>query len=285
MPRQPAGLVARGTHVCTLPVVTGTKYGLAVSPDEKHMVVGLHGGDSTLTVYALPGGEVVRTFGRDGSGQLQFSRLFRMCFIANGHLLVDDYANNRLQEVTVEGAWVRYIGTGIWDDGFPFSLTVHEDKVAVAKACGTANKVVMLSLATGKVTKKWGAAGKEPGQLGDKCEGIRFSPDGSLLVIAERDEKRASMFTCEGVFVRCIGVGVLGGYSVDVDFTSAGEVVVADMEHNCIRVFSPDGAVLVRSFGTRGALDGQFSYPTALAVAGTHLYVLEFGQSRVQVFE
>ena len=45
----------------------GGVFGLAVSPDGAHMVVS-HG-NHTLSVYALPGGEHIRTFGSLGEGK------------------------------------------------------------------------------------------------------------------------------------------------------------------------------------------------------------------------
>jgi hypothetical protein len=88
--------LAVGTHLRTLPVVVGARNGLAVSADEKWMVVGLYDA-CTLSVYSLPDGELVRTFGGPGSGPLQFSDLYRLCFAPNGNLLIVDSNNVRLQ--------------------------------------------------------------------------------------------------------------------------------------------------------------------------------------------
>ena len=38
-------------------------------------------------------------------------------------------------------------------------------------------------------------------------------------------------------------------------------------------------------WGVKGTGDGQFESPTTLATAGQHLYVMDFGGGRVQVFE
>ncbi len=81
-PRKPlAGheCAAAGTHVRSLAVLRGTTFGMAVSADEQWLVVGLQF-ECTLSVYSLPGGELVRTFGGDGKGPLQFESLRRLCF-------------------------------------------------------------------------------------------------------------------------------------------------------------------------------------------------------------
>ena len=60
---------------------------------------------------------------------------------------------------------------------------------------------------------------------------------------------------------------------------------MADVYNNRLCLFSPDGLELLRSWGTMGNGDGEFEYPTALAIAGSHLCVLDYGSARVQVFE
>ena len=65
-----------------------------------------------------------------------------------------------------------------------------------------------------------------------------------------------------------------------------GRVVVADTHEHRIAIFSPDGELL-ESFGTYGEEDGQFVYPTDVAMAndGTW-FVSEYGgNDRVQIFD
>ena len=64
----------------------------------------------------------------------------------------------------------------------------------------------------------------------------------------------------------------------------SGEIIVADVNSHRVAVFSPDGKSLVRSWGSKGTEDGEFRYPTALAVAGSRLYVMDRSSPRVQVF-
>ena len=91
------------------------------------------------------------------------------------------------------------------------------------------------------------------------------------------------MFTVDGVFVKHVGVGVLSG-NCDVDFTTDGRIIVADEHNHRVCIFAADG-VMTSSWGTEGTSDGQFKYPTALAVSGGKLLVLDEGSSRVQVFD
>ena len=93
---------------------------MAVNADEKWLVVGLD--QATLSVYSLPGGELVRTFGGLGDGPLQFMGLRRLCFAPNSNLIAVDFGNRRLQEVTLEGVFVRFVGVGSLVIGIPHVL-------------------------------------------------------------------------------------------------------------------------------------------------------------------
>ncbi len=69
-------------------------------------------------MHELPSGAVVLTFGSSGSEPLQFNSMLRVCFAVNGNLIVTDYGNKRLQEVTLEGGFVRCIGEGCFGDRY-----------------------------------------------------------------------------------------------------------------------------------------------------------------------
>ena len=89
-------------------------HGLAVSPDSAHMVAS-HS-DHSLSMYSLPGGEHIRTFGSEGAGEGQFKSPAKLCFSAAGNILVAERDNKRVQEVTLTGDHVRFIGFGVIDD-------------------------------------------------------------------------------------------------------------------------------------------------------------------------
>ena len=60
-----------------------------------------------------------------------------------------------------------------------------------------------------------------------------------------------------------------------------GHAYVAMMDGNCIDVFNQCGTKL-RTFGSNGSGDGQFYYPSDIAIRGNVLYVLEQGNHRIQ---
>ncbi len=82
-----------------------------------------------------------------------------------------------------------------------------------------------------------------------------------------------------------IGAGLVADGHKDVQFAPNGELLVADHSNHRVCVFSTDGNALLRTWGRFGTADGEFKYPTALALADSKLFVLDFGSARVQVFE
>jgi DNA-binding beta-propeller fold protein YncE len=131
--------------------------------------------------------------------------------------------------------------------------------------------------------------GSENNQL-DNPMGLTVS--GDCLFVADRDNHRVSVYDLEGRFVRTIGLGQGAG---DGQLNSPFDVVVAgvhlfvvDKLNDRICVFYKDNGLYLRSIGCdRGELEGKLSYPQGVAVSSDdlHLYVADFGNHRVTVFD
>jgi len=104
--------MAKGVHIATLPLARLMDYkGLAISSDGSLMVsVGL--GTHQLDVYRTEDGSYVRSFGDRGTGPGEFSYPYSVCMTARDTVLVGEYGNNRIQEVTLEGVHVMFIPLG-----------------------------------------------------------------------------------------------------------------------------------------------------------------------------
>lgn len=179
--------------------------------------------------------------------------------------------------MTLSGVLVRTIGTGVTGLG----ITAGPHMLAVGTWCEGSAGVLLFDVASGDLIHSFGVEGYEEGQLRGNA-GLRLTPDGAHVLLAEYSNNRLSLFTVQGEFVRCIGVGVLN-CPVDVEFTSSGDILVSDYGNRRICVFSPEGDLL-RAFGSVGSEAGQFTGPAALAMHGDELYVLDEGSARVQVF-
>lgn len=185
-----------------------------------------------------------------------------------------------LQEVTRTGAHVRSIGVGdLFRDVHGIAAV---GGLLVVTALEGYTTLFVFDLHTGHRLRSFGEEGSCEGEL-TQSVGVRFTPDGSHILIADGGNNRLSLFTMTGDFVRCIGVDALDSPE-DVDFSSNGDILVADCNKNRVCVFSPDGSTLLRAFGMTGDEGEQLKEPIALAMHDQYLYVLDWGSARVQLF-
>jgi len=270
-----AGCRAKGTHVDTLRISSSTgNAGLAISMDGSLMAVSNFEANK-LAVYRVSDGTLVRTLGGPGAAAGRFNGPYRVCMTANDTVLVVETGNRRIQEVTLEGAHVQFIGVADLL-GKPLSVAMCGNVVAVGKLGGTRGSCVQLfSYASGTLLRQFGNWVEEVGS-------IQFTSDGRHLVLALVG--CVSLITTEGELVREFGVGTLGTFTLSAIWTCTDEVVVVDSGKHRVCVFSGDDGTLLRTWGTRGLIDGLFSHPTALTTRGDRLYVLDFWSARVQVF-
>ncbi|MGB5081958.1 MAG: 6-bladed beta-propeller [Burkholderiales bacterium] len=111
--------------------------------------------------------------------------------------------------------------------------------------------------------------------------GIALGPEGTLLV-ADADLGIVARLDRDGNPGESIGRGQLKrptGLAYD---PRRRRIYVADTQAHDIKVFDERGALL-RTIGRRGERDGEFNYPTYLALAGDELYVTDTLNHRVQV--
>ena len=177
-----------------------------------------------------------------------------MCLAPNGNLLVCDYYNNRVQELTglgeAEPAHVRDL-----EVTEAKTIAVHGDMIAVGTGDAT---VVLMSYATGAIIRTFGSNGTGRGNIGHWVEGLRFTLDGVYILVAEHSNERLSKFhVSDGAFVNFYCEGLISDSgSNDVEITPSGEVIVADCNANRVCVFSADGRTLLRTWGREGTTDG-----------------------------
>jgi hypothetical protein len=104
---------------------------------------------------------------------------------------------------------------------------------------------------------------------------------GRHVAVADSANNRVSVFSIDGEFIRHVGAGVLsypGSMEgvVSIAASAFDELVVADPDNRCLRVFSATGDLLA----TVG--DGRF---TCVAVHGSTVFAANDSASAVTVFE
>lgn len=231
-----------------------------------------------ILAFSLPSMRFMLKLGEPGSGPGQFNRPNKLCVAPNGNLITADDENYRLVEMSQDGVFVRTFG-GAPIDGYIISVAMSSDGlVAAGKGRDQGgDQVYIFDYRTGCVVRSFGRRGTGPGEL-HSCAGMRFTPNGRHLVIAERRNSRLSVFTPVGEFVRLIGVGFLDNPR-DLDFADNGDLLVLETERGEVSVFSPleSGAVFLRRFGSLAS-------PTACTVHNGELYVIEDSSRTVRVF-
>ena len=262
-------------------------FGLAISPDGAHMVTSHD--NHTLSVYSLPGGEHVCAFGKYGPGRGRFKGPRDVCFSIAGNILVAEQVNQRVQEVTLTGNHVRFIGVGVIGDEIR-GLDANAELIVVCKYGGiTGNRIMMFDAVTGAFVRAFSECGAAVGQVMMYSTAVRFTPDSRHIIVAECSgcaTARLSVFTLAGEFVRCVGEGELQA-ALGVAFDDNGDVIVADSLHHGLFRFPANDLTVpqqLRLGGEAGSNSNLYS-PAALGLYSGQLYVLDRDSQCVQVFE
>ena len=288
-----------GHCVRTLAIDTNAGVGNGVAVSEDNAVLAVSHQNHKISTYAMDSGKHIATFSQEGLGKGLLSCPTKLCFTAGGNLLVAEMFGKRVQELTVDGLHVRFVGVGVITDGIG-SVACSSEYIAVGKCNNWGeDRIMLFSAPTGAFVRAFGEYGSCAGQLMLCCTAVRFTPDSQRIVVAETDrsEGRLSVFTTTGQFVRCVGAGTLAPVG-DVEITDNGALVVSDCSP-CARisVFSPDSAeLLLRWFeaadSSTEACDcivddagAATQHPAALATRCGLLYVLDRDAATVRVFE
>jgi len=251
--RARAGFMAKGVHIATLPLLRGSHFNpaLAVSSDGSLMVS--KADINELDVYRTEDGSHVRTL---GGGPGEFAQAYSLCMTARDTVLVVEFDNKRIQEVTLEGAHVKFIPVR----GRPFCMAVHGDLVAVARGKPF---IELYSYTTGALVRTIST-------VDINVRRICFAPDGEQLAVVGSDH--IALVSVHGQSVRPIG---LEGDYKGVAFTCAGDVITGSSS-GVMHVFSVADGELLRSWAT------GFFWPH-MTVVNNRLYVMS--GKELQVFE
>jgi YD repeat-containing protein len=180
--------------------------------------------------------------GTAGSGTGQFKEPKGIAVNASGDVYVDDYANNRIEELTEKGAFLGMFGFGVSNGESKF------------ETCTSACKA--------------GVAGSGNGQFSSP-HGVAVGPNGNVWV-ADTGNNRIEEFGEKDEYLTQFGSKGTGSglfnlpRSVTLD--SVGNIWVADTGNNRVQELSPSG-VYMTTFGDAGTGSGQFEEPSSIALA------------------
>ncbi|MGY6216798.1 6-bladed beta-propeller [Methylolobus aquaticus] len=196
------------------------------------------------------------------------------------------------------GSWG---GPGSDDGRFssPYDIAIDTEGLAYVADFNN-DRIQVFRLVRGVWTfqRKWGLQGAGDSRFaGAQLNGpaaLAFDGCGDLYV-SDFYNDRMQVFRRDGSFVTSWGwtgkgSGQLDGpVGVAVDFR--GRVVVADYQNHRVQIFQPSTSDISYLFqtkwGSSGAADGLFNYPTAVAVdpASGEVFVADQNNNRIQVFD
>lgn len=279
----PCPTVAKGRHLQTITMPHRSCAGMAVNPSETRMVVTgrSHGVDGNkLYVYSLPRGQLLFTVGERGKlpGQLHVPE--RVCFGPGDVIIVADHFNNRLQQFSSTGEFMRHM-----DVKRPYSLCINRACTLIGIGTSTYNykgKIVLMDYETG--TKQRSIAGAP---LSGCVFSIRFTPDDTHVIITCATLCALVYSVIDGSCVHrlCdwLSTDKVIGYPHDILWTERNDIIVANCIKHRIEVYEWERGPVLRWYGRQGDGCGQFQVPIAVALVNGRLYVLDSGSTRVQV--
>ena len=222
---------------------------------ESHLIVA-ESGQHCITVIDPSNGRKIRSFGQHGYGQVQFQYPRGVALTKDGHYVVVDHINSRLQVLTAEGTFIGTVGS-LGSQPLQFNCPVgvavdHNGKIFVAEY---GNHRVQVLNADFTYSHCFGSKGAQPGEF-NFPRGLTIDADG-MVCVADFDNNRVQKFTPEGELLAVIdskgeeGGRLNGPYGLCFD--ANGILYVTERSSNTVSMFTNKG----RFLGYIGDSDGS----------------------------
>lgn len=238
-----------------------------------------------------PTGQLLATFGTDGSGPGQFNSPLGVALDMQGNLYVADFFNDRVQKFSPTGEVLTTWGsTGVGPGKFrgPLGVALDAQGNVYVTDAGSADgsftdyRIQKFSPA-GQEISSWGSAGTGPGQFRNP-NGIALDAQGNVYV-TDSDNHRIQKLSPTGQPLAMWGKsGTAPGQFVvphGIALDSTGNMYVTDRALDRVQKLSPTGQVL-------GVWDAQGTYgfsgntPFGIAVDGRdNVYVVDHEHGRI----
>lgn len=255
-----------------------TRIGMALSPAEDVLAIS-NADKGAIEVYSFPAMSLLRILGSSGSRPGHFHTPYKLCFSQAGTLLVVEHENDRVQEVTLTGGHVRYIGERTIRSPCAISVSRAGDLVAVTWA----GHVSLFQFDTGALLRSIASS-----DVTRTFYGVCFTPDDLHLAVTR--------FKGDSVvnFLNLDGETLWSSVRLDspngVAFATNGDLLVCQNQHR-MAVLSPDGKEVMRAidFGagpkSKRLSDTIVRYPFSLVMRenGSVLLLSQFGTHVVEI--
>ena len=254
-------------------------WGIAVN--DKDEIAVADSGNHRIQIF-LGDGTHLRSFGRNGNQQGQFSCPHGITFY-NNNIIVSDTANHRIQIFDDQGHYLDQFGekgNSNHQLDSPMGLSIDSDgNIIVADFV---NKSIKIFTLDGQFLRRIG----EEGSFIDPVHCIQHD---NYFIVSDTGDHCIKVFDKQGKFLYNFGMEGAGDgefkspHCLSVD--KAGQLLVCDSWNYRVQVFKPNGE-FVTKFGASGTEKGKLIRPISTAVlSDSRVIVTEFLTYRVQVFE
>ena len=247
-------------------------YGVAFSESGEMFVINYSG--NCIQVMNKQQGNVLRTIGSGGSGNLQFSTPHDIT-IHGEMVYVTDYSNSRVQKFTTSGKFISTFGSYGSGDGqlnYPRGLCIDPDgKIYVSES--SSNRISVFNAdesfdrhITGNLSGPWGLA---------------FDPSGNLHV-ANNGSGNIVVYTSEGKYSKTYGQGSVrspAGIAIDCEgYVFVSEYYYRQYDYGRLIIFNPQ-------FQALNVIPGSLYYGVGVALdADGYIYVCDYMNSRIMKY-
>ncbi len=233
--------------------------GVAVSRDGSTMLLsGCDPRSHAIHTFRVSDGSPLRVIGSTGDGPLQFKLPRQVWVASDDFVFVADFGNHRVQVLTPRLDFHGFVGVG--ELSGPAGVCTDDDVIVVSER--DARCISVFSRGDGALLRRFGTHGRGDGHL-RYPQGLCFMSGHRHVAVADRDNRRVSVFSVEGEFVRHVGVGKLRG-PTGVACSAFDELVVADTDSYRVVVFSASGDVMSTVGGAN---------PTGVTLHGDTIFI------------
>ncbi|MHC5110229.1 MAG: 6-bladed beta-propeller [Planctomycetota bacterium] len=225
----------------SMPLVkAGKPVGATVHPDGRLFVADTHYHRVLITD---PDGRVLGSFGKEGTGEGEFTLPTDVAIDHEGNIYVSEYyETERISKWRPDLTFVQCFGTEPIDGrrlSRPAGMVIDEEQTLwVADACN--HRLVRFSL-DGQVLKTFGEFGSEPGRMKYPYD-VNLAPDEQLLV-CEYGGNRLQWFDKDGRSVRTWGEAGRGPGQLFAPWGAVygpkGNIFVVDSRNNRVQIVRP----------------------------------------------
>lgn len=234
--------------------------------------------------------EPLVVFGSEGGGNGQLCRPWGVCCDLDGHIIVADRSNNRIQIFRPDGTFFHQFGKQGSEPGqFDRPAGVASDLKRRIVVADKDNHRIQVFRLNGEFLFTFGERGNNDGQFNYPWD-VDVNTEGRIIVSDTRNH-RVQLFSATGQFLCKFGYENLAGVLKHFDsprgvcFSHIGMVLVTDFNNHCLITLTSK-LTEPHYLGKEGSGPKEFARPQGVCVDDDgRIIVADSRNNRIQIFE